>query len=380
MAFGQDFLKGFGPGEGLADYAHAAKTFLTNGYEFAPRSKFLFHVYFTINTAYVPLLASAFNNQDIATIGLMVKNVQLPNYQIDVEVMNQYNRKRLVQTKIDYQPVQVEFHDDGGDLVRDMWYSYYSYYYKDPQQKYDNLSPNNGNLGPLVATPNGFNYNARDIYDSTRPVNDWGYIGESYTDGKDIFSVGPTGKLPFFRDIRIYGLNQHKWASYVLINPMITDWQHDTYDYAQGNGIMQHSMTIMYETVKYYSGAVGKNRPDVNVQGFADPAHYDTRLSPIARPGANRTIFGQGGLLDAGIGILGDLHSGSVGGLVGAAQTAMRTYNTYKGGNVAATAVSEATALGTSVIAQGANSQGVRNIMNTKTGVFFPTEIGRAHV
>ena len=104
MAFGQDFLKGFGPGEGLADYAHAAKTFLTNGYEFAPRSKFLFHVYFTINTAYVPLLASAFNNQDIATIGLMVKNVQLPNYQIDVEVMNQYNRKRLVQKKIEYQP------------------------------------------------------------------------------------------------------------------------------------------------------------------------------------------------------------------------------------------------------------------------------------
>jgi hypothetical protein len=51
----------------------------------------------------------------------------------------------------------------------------------------------------------------------------------------------------------------------------------------------------------------------------------------------------------------------------------MRTYNTYKGGNVAATAVSEATALGTAVLAQGANSQGVRNIMNTKTGVFFPT-------
>ena len=63
MAFGQDFLKGFGPGEGLADYAHAAKTFLTNGYEFAPRSKFLFHVYFTINTAYVPLLASALDRK-----------------------------------------------------------------------------------------------------------------------------------------------------------------------------------------------------------------------------------------------------------------------------------------------------------------------------
>ena len=232
MAFGQDFLKGFGPGEGLADYAHAAKTFLTNGYEFAPRSKFLFHVYFTINTAYVPLLASAFNNQDIATIGLMVKNVQLPNYQIDVEVMNQYNRKRLVQKKIEYQPVQFEFHDDGGDLIRNMWYSYYSYYYKDPGNKYDNLAPNNGNLGPLISTPNAFNYNARDIYQVNRLVNDWGYIGESYNDGKDTASVGRPGKLPFFRDIRIFGMDQHKWASYVLINPMIT------------SGNMTHTITL----------------------------------------------------------------------------------------------------------------------------------------
>ena len=113
MAFGQDYiLKGFTGTEGVADYAHAAKTFLTNGYQFAPRHKYLFHVYFTINTAYVPALRSAFSdNQEIVTIGLMVKNVQLPNYQINVETMNQYNRKRLVQTKIDYQPVQFGFHD-----------------------------------------------------------------------------------------------------------------------------------------------------------------------------------------------------------------------------------------------------------------------------
>jgi len=73
MAFGQNFLKGFSGSQGVSDYAHASKTFRTNGYEFAPRSKFLFHVFFTINTAYVPLLATAFSNQDIATIKLAWK-------------------------------------------------------------------------------------------------------------------------------------------------------------------------------------------------------------------------------------------------------------------------------------------------------------------
>ena len=76
--------------------------------------------------------------------------------------------------------------------------------------------------------------------------------------------------LSFFKDIKIFGLSQHKFAEYVLINPMITDFTHDTYDYAQGNGIMSHSMTIKYETVKYYSGAVSGVRPDTNVVGFAD--------------------------------------------------------------------------------------------------------------
>lgn len=388
MAFGQGYiLKGFTGDEGVKDYAHAAKTFLTNGYEFAPRHKYQFHVYFTINTTFVPALRTAFaNNQEIATIGLMVKNVQLPNFNISVEQMNQYNRKRLVQTKIDYQPVQFEFHDDGGDLVRDFWYSYYSYYYKDPSQKYDNLAPTNGSLGPLIGTPNGFSYSARDIYDNTRPVNDWGYVGESYTDGADTYGVGQTGKPAFFKDIRIYGFNQHKWASYVLINPLITEWQHDTYDYAQSGGTMSNRMTIRYETVKYGTGAIGDVRPDTNVVGFADPAYYDTEISGITRPGSNATVLGQGGLIDTGIGIAEDLASGGVAGYVGAIQKASAAYNTYKDKDLASIANREVRDSATT-IAKGALPAAQRAVIGTPgvpgipgtgqkgilDGIFFPT-------
>lgn len=388
MAFGQDYiLKGFTGDEGVRDYTHASKTFKSNGYQFAPRYKYQFHVYFTINTAFVPALRSAFgDNEEIATIGLMVKNVQLPNFNISVETMNQYNRKRLVQTKIDYQPVQFEFHDDGGDLIRDFWYSYYSYYYKDPSQKYDNLNNNNGSLGPLIGTPNAFSYNDRDIYNNDRSVNDWGYIGESYNDGADSFSISRTGKPPFFRDIRIYGLSQHKWASYILINPMITEWQHDTYDYAQGGGTMNNRMTLRYETVKYGTGAIGDVRPDTNVVGFADPSYYDTTRSGITRPGTNATVFGQGGLIDAGIGIAEDLASGGVAGYVGAAQKALAAYNTYKDKNLASIANREVRD-SAKAIAKGAlpavqraviGTPGTRGIPGTGQrgvldGIFFPT-------
>jgi hypothetical protein len=85
MAFGQDFLKGFFGGQGLKDYAHASKTFRTNGYEYAPRNKFLFHCYFNINTSEVRPLQAVFSETEKSTIGLMVKTIELPKFKMDLK-------------------------------------------------------------------------------------------------------------------------------------------------------------------------------------------------------------------------------------------------------------------------------------------------------
>lgn len=367
--FGQDFLKGFLGNNSLRDYTHASKVFTTNAYELKPRFKFLFHVSFTLNVQEIPALRGAFGNDEIFSLSYLVKTVDLPKYTIDTETLNQYNRKRVIQKKINYDPVNITFHDDSGDISRNLWYNYMSYYYKDPTQQY--LAPNvtNGSIGQDANRQAGFGYNARDIYANNRQVNDWGYVGESWSDG----TSAESGKPPFFRDIRIYGMDQHKFAEYVLINPIISNWSHDQYNYAEGGGTMQNSMTIAYETVKYYSGAVGKPTKggDPNVLGFADEAHYDSTPSPISRPGGVATVFGQGGLLDTGVGIIEDLQSGSVLGLIGAAQKAGRTYNTFKGKNLASITKSEAVALGTNSVVQGLPNA-TRAVANKADGWLFP--------
>lgn len=374
--FGEDFLQGFFGADGLKDYSHASKTFRTNGYELSPRTKFLFHVFFNINTGQIPALQAAFGNNDIATIGMMVKSIQLPSYQMGVETLNQYNRKRLVQTKIEYNPVQIVFNDDQGDLIRNMWYNYYSYYYKDPTQKYDNTASTNGSIGALQTLSNGFGYNSRDIYNNSREVNDWGYIGESYND-TSIFTGQNSSKPPFFRDIKIYGLSQKKFASYVLINPMIADWQHDTYDYSQGAGMMTNTVSIRYETVKYYSGYISGDQPSSTVVGFADPDHYDTRRSGLARPGSTATVFGQGGLVDAGVGILEDLEAiatgrGGLQNVIGAVQKAGTAYNTFKGKDIKSIANEEVKLAAKQVLT--ASLPGAVGIaINTANKQFFPT-------
>jgi hypothetical protein len=361
--FGQDFLKGFTNVNYLRDYTHASKTFTSNQYELKPRFKFLFHVSFTLNTQ-IPSLNQFVSSGDISSLSYVVKSVDLPKYNIKAETLNQYNRKRVIQTGIEYQPVTLTFHDDGGDVVRNLWYNYFKYYYKDPSQKYlDTANNTNGSAGASENSQTGFNYNGRDIYNDYRQVNDWGYIGESITDGNTYYTAGSnSGKPPFFRDIRIYGMDQHKYAQYVLINPLITAWNHDTYNYSEGGGTMQNTMTIAYETVKYYSDVVSAPRPNPN--GFADPAHYDTTVSSLARPGSTRTVFGQGGLLDAAGGALQDLESGGPLGYLGAVQKAGTAYNTFKGKNLASLAKSESASLGTAAIVGGIKNNG---------GRFFPT-------
>lgn len=93
-------------------------------------------------------------------------------------------------------------------------------------------------------------------------------------------------------------------------------------------------MTAAYETVKYYGGGIGGVRADTNVQGFADPNYYDQVKSPLSRPGGTRSILGQGGLLDTGIGIYEDLQSGSVAGVIGALQKAGTARQTFRNVNL----------------------------------------------
>lgn len=368
--FGQDFFKGFAGTDSLRDYSHASKVFTTNSYELKPRFKFLFHVQFTLNVEEIPALrnVAAFQAQNIYNLSLTVKTIDLPRFTVDYETLNQYNRKRIIQKSIKYDPITVTFHDDSGDNIRELWYQYYSYYFNDPRQQYiATAPPTNGSIGNVQQKSTGFNYNSRDIYEQNRigNINDWGFIGESYLDG----SSTTNGKPPFFKDIQIFGFDQHKYARYILINPIISNWQHDQYNYEDGAGIMQNTMTIQYETVKYFNGALGK--PDTNV-AWPDEAHYDNRRSPLSRAGSTASVFGQGGLLSTGVGILSDLQSGSVAGLIGAAQKAGATYNTFKGKNLRSVVQSEATTLGKDAI-RTLGPGATRQVINRADGWIFPT-------
>jgi hypothetical protein len=354
MAFGSGFnnffngvYEGLTTADDLKDYRHASKLFLSDGYALAPQTKFLFHVYFTLNTAEIPGLRNAFSSvQDVSTIGMMVKTADLPKFNIDVNEFNQYNRKRYVQGKINYDPVNITFHDDGSDLVRSMWNAYYSYYYQDSLHQYDGVTN-----ADLSGTQSPLDFNRRDIYDNLRNVNNWGYDGAGNASGY---------KPNFFKDIKIFGMNRGNFTQYTLINPIITNWAHDQFDYSNGNGTMTNSVTLRYETVKYARGAIG-SAGDSNVKGWGDPSTYDNEPSQFGKAGSVASITGAGGLLDAGASVIDDLASGNI---LGALVTGATAYETFSDFDFGAAFESEGTDVATSVLTAVAASPTVTNAVN----------------
>lgn len=228
----------------LRDARHAHRLYTEHSFALAPKTKFLYHVVFQPYTA-VGDSATSNTFKFQKEIGVLAKTVDLPQYRASVDNKQQYNRKKNVQTRIDYQDVNIRFHDDNNGLTRSMLEEYYRYYFRD--------GSNNPNTGA---------YNPRDKYSTFVPKY-----------GLD------NGKLsPFFSYIKIYQLARRNWFSYTLINPLITQWGHDTLDNSDGSGMMENSIVIAYEGVLYDHGKIDGSEP----AGFtSEETRYDNVPSPL---------------------------------------------------------------------------------------------------
>ena len=240
--FLNQFLSGFGA-DNVKDYKHASKTFVDGLYKLSPKTQALFHVFIELNPAVARVDPQ--NPMSTSELGLLAKTAQLPKFTVANKIYNAYNRKNIVQEKINYEPITMTFHDDSSNVVRNFWAGYYGYYYRD-------------------ADHSAASYN-QDYKYVPRQEKNWGY-SPSYT--------GP-GAPNYINAIRIYSLSQKQFSSYILFRPTITSFAHGTH--TQGEyAPLEHSMTFAYEAVQYEYGSVSNG----TVVGF-DVAHYDNSPSPI---------------------------------------------------------------------------------------------------
>ena len=117
----------------LRDQQHASKMFTVDQFRLAPKHNFLFHVAFNINQNALtnPALVQRYGQE----INMLVKGVDIPAITIQTEVLNQYNRKKVVQYQTNVREVKVKFHDDNMGLINHLWQQYYCLLYTSPSPR-----------------------------------------------------------------------------------------------------------------------------------------------------------------------------------------------------------------------------------------------------
>ena len=280
----------------VGNFTHATRLFIDDTFRLSPRTKFLFYVKFEIDKS--AHKAPSFSAKHGDEIGMLVKSADLPKYNFDSVVKNQYNRKKIVYKNFNYEPISIALHDDNAGIVNAMWAIYYCYYVADRNN-------------PVSA------YNSSHFRATKTPLDNFR------------FGLDNSISTPFFKSVSIYTMSRKRFLGYTLINPRIKSWNHGSVAYAESE-FLESQMTLEYEAVKYSSGNVSVNNP----KGFAT-LHYDLVPSPLSVAGGGvATLAGDGGVLDGLEQIFGDISSGasfdSFGGFLG---TAIKSINTYKNFN-----------------------------------------------
>ena len=292
-----DYLQGFQDNlPGMKDFRHAARLYLDDNYKLMPKQKFLFYVKIDTDET---LFQGGFERHEKTDLNMLVKACELPKYNMNMEEKFQYNKKMYCATRIQYEPVNIVFHDDHADTVNAFWRKYYEYYIADSVK-----------LGSGDDVRSAIKDDYYDAVDSKK-TNKWG------------MDTPVERRKPYLKNITIFVLHKQRFTSMELVNPKIASFAHDNMDAADGTGVMANSMQIMYETVLYHSGTVNKR----DVAGFAS-IHYDHEPSPLTvLGGGTNSIFGPGGVID-GIGSV--MSNWKRGNVLGAILSASNTYNNAK--------------------------------------------------
>ena len=305
----------------LRDYQHANRLYVQNNYSRAPKFGFMYFVQFNIEDG-IPLNDQWKTQGGARDVGFLVKKIDMPKFTMVNEVVNQYNKKTVIQTGIKYNPISMEFHDDNKDITNSLWTNYYRYYFTD------------GRYGDSDTSGANYINNRRG--------------GTKYSDKDYPFGLNSGQNNPFFKSIDIYVLHQHNFTQMTLVNPLVTEWSHDNLDQTESSKILSNRMSVAYEAVFYKQGRIAKG------QGDQFTAHYyDKTPSPLSVGGqGSSSLFGGGGVIAGVDGVFGSLADGNY---LGAALQAVTTVRNAKNLTVQGV-LGEASGIATSALAGIATS------------------------
>lgn len=186
-----------------------------------PRVKFMFKAEFFLNPLAKTMIPDINLNSssDISAIAFKVKQIDKPRITLSAQELNNYNKKRIVYTKIDYADASLRIFDTVDNSVWSFWVNYFTYYFGDSRIK----SSTAQSMRPTDA----------EFVDDTG----WG--------------LRPlTEETNFFNKISVSAYFAGTVTKFSYINPKITaiDWGQNDYS---SSDMLEANVTFKYEYLQY---------------------------------------------------------------------------------------------------------------------------------
>ncbi len=249
-------------------------------------------------------------NGEVAARGpsFVVKSSDRPSVDIQTEVINQYNKKKIIQSGIKYNPVNVTFYDTVDGVAQLLWIDYAKYHFADYQQPSSTFGDDI--INEELNDPNN---------------KSWGFSIPPMASGS--LDRGANSQH-YFKAIQIYQLSGGEYISYSLVNPKIASFTPDELSYDVSD-ISTISMQIHFEAIEHENDGKPKHIYDnevlldilnnefsatyLNVDGKKKVTDYTkgTEIKPSTKPSTavpvsepikvkrNTTTSDEGGVLSS---------------------------------------------------------------------------------
>lgn len=261
---------------------------------FIPAAKFLFFVRFVrpMGSGYTLRGMSSPTDTSLdwsGGLGFTMKRIDRPGMSFQTQVLNQYNKKRVIQTKVEYEPISVTFYDTYDLRIHEMFQQYFRYYYGDGSKTIYDWS---------------YDVTNRDFRSAP-----WGFSPNQIANPND-------GN--FFSHIEIYTFGNGSYTRTDLINPKITKFNPSDLSYEEGLVTQEITMSIEYEGLVQYNE--GKKSPmagsilELSRLNLAD--YYESEDGPIGDGSLTSSWLGNPSVAQPDIlsNLLNDITTAAVSG------------------------------------------------------------------
>ena len=236
-----------------------------------PRQQFGGYVSFVLDRDLFgqPFFDEVNNDELRVRMSSLVRTADMPQVEFQTQTLNEYNKKKIVNTGVQYQPVTIRVVDTASNAWLQIIMKYFAYHYMNPRNKANqgDRDVNNVNIGEGGLDFIGSQFGAGGPFDS----NKYGY--------------NPNLNPNFFERIDYVLYHAQKGVQYSLINPTMVGFTHTPIDYAS-NELMEFTMTFQYEAFTTYD-QVNFDLTNVDLARFED-------VSGLSASAANQNFSDDG--------------------------------------------------------------------------------------